>query len=113
MKTFCLLIAAFIVLVHSGELGKNLKNTYIFGCYAPPEIYGGWCSSGHGIAGQDIVTISVTPVGKTSIYCEVNCCGNIAEFLDQVTCQWNCEGTPSIRCKGVPLGSAVQAIQKS
>ena len=113
MKIICLLTVCLFGIVTATQLGKTLRNTYEFGCYAPLGIYGGWCSSGHGIDGQDTVTISVTPVGKTTLFCEINCCGNVAEFLDQVTCDWNCIGTPAIRCKGNPLGSAVQAIQQS
>lgn len=88
-------------------------NTYKFGCYAPPMAYGGWCSSGHGIVGQARVTIEVEPVGDTTLFCKMNCCGKISEFVDSITCNWNCAGEPQISCYGNPTGSAVQAYQSS
>ncbi len=92
---------------------ESVQNSYRFGCYAPPMVYGGWCESGHGIAGKASVTISVEPVGDTTLFCEINCCGQTAKFMDEVTCQWDCMGQPSIRCYGNPFGSAVQATQTS
>ena len=47
-------------------------NTYQFGCYAPPLVYGGWCSSNHGIMGSATVTISVEPLGDTQLTCQMN-----------------------------------------
>jgi hypothetical protein len=94
--------------------GKNLTaNTYPFQLYAPPMAYGMWYKSGHGIAGKASVTISVDPLADTTLFCEINCCGKTAKFMDSVTCQWDCIGQPSVRCYGNPVGSAVQATQTS
>ncbi len=92
---------------------KVLSYTQFFSCYAPPLIYGKWCSSGYGIFGKDTVTISVEPIGDTTLFCEVNCCNHIAEFLDEITCKWDCAGQPAIRCYGNPTGANVRATQLS
>lgn len=92
---------------------NSTSNTYLFQLYAPPMKYGLWYQGNHGIAGKASVTISVEPLTDTTLFCEINCCGNVAKFMDNVTCKWDCIGQPSVRCYGNPTGSAVQATQTS
>lgn len=92
-------------------LCSSVLAVHEFGCYAPPMVYGTWCSSGLGVIGKASVRIEVEPVGDTTLFCKINCCGQIAQFVDSVTCNWNCAGTPSISCYGNPTGSAVNAYQ--
>lgn len=89
------------------------SRTTIFGCYAPPLAYGKWCDSAEGIFGKDTVIMSVDPISDTTLFCEINCCGKTTQFVDTVTCSWDCAGRPAVRCYGTPTGSAVRVIQLS
>ena len=114
----------FALSVFSRELNETIhkdlnvtngikQQMFEFSCYAPPMVYGGWCSTNHGIFGKDKVKLTVEPVGDTTLFCEMNCCGKTQEFMDEIVCNWDCAGTPEIRCYGNPTGSAVQGFQYS
>lgn len=103
-----LLFIALFVLIAAAR-----SEDFRFQGYAPPETWGIWYSSGHGIAGRDNITMSAHPEGHTVIVCELNCCGRSIKFYESTSCEWTCIGTPQVRCYGIPLGSNVDFVQSS
>ena len=76
--------------------------------YALPLMYGPWFNNTEGVApaGNTCVGISVEPKEgvETLLFCQIDCCNEIAEFYDGIVCRWPCMGSPHIRCKGSPFG---------
>ena len=92
-------------------------------CYAPPDFYGGKCSSQQGLISGCCtqITYSIDVLGDTFVYCEALGTGNPYEGEEctfgwypgptsagPATLGWSSSaGTPALRCKGVPFGSSL------
>lgn len=103
MKTILFIIISLFCFV---------KALTVFECLAPPIKFGTWCKSPLGYMGKTTVKIEYEALGDTQVFCEMNCCGTILNAtIEYQECEWDCAGTPAIRCYGTPFGSAVRAYQ--
>lgn len=93
-------------------------------CYAPPNFYGGACQSSKSFISScyNYIRYSVDVVGDTNVFCQALGTGQY-QGGSPCTFGWydigivntgsyilgwsSTAGTPAIRCKGTPLGSAL------
>jgi hypothetical protein len=100
---------------------KNYESP--FPCYAPPLFYGLKCKSPRSLIGVKDTTIvyHVNQIGDTAIHCKALGMGYVTKEgckwgwydiginPESATLRWGSSaGTPAIRCKGVPLGTAIK-----
>jgi len=105
-------VAALALLAVFTGLGRT-ANAATCHAYAPPNYFGTWTQVGAHI-GAAHYSITVTPVGNTVVasevrYFDVNGHMRIQPFHGRIEIDTgDSYGTIQIRCKGIPLGSAVK-----